>query len=182
MSLRERLPQRARTTDTWPLRIDDPSEALAALESVETAWRLALVAYGPDAPEVASAVTQLEQARQAVAACYEPIPLEALAPPDFEALAAKHPTDEVDRDGKPKAWDDDFPRELFLACVRSDLQPEEWLQVLGEKPSDSGEDTGAPSWPVLTEGEKNDLFNTVIRLNLRVPDPRLPKGWMPTSS
>lgn len=179
MSLRERIQQRARPTDTWPLRIQDPAAALAHLESVDTAWRLALVAYGQDSAEVAAAAAQLEEARARVAACYEMVQLEAVSPPDFEALAAQHATDELDRNGERKAWDDAFPQALFLACVRADLEPDEWLQLLGDKPVELD---GPLADAVFTEGEKIQLLNTVVHLNMRVPDARLPKGWTPTPS
>ncbi len=168
MSLRERIAQRARAKTSWPLRIDDTTEAQAALEAIEHEARILIGTYEADSPEIAALKVRLEEARVAVDACYEQVELEALTPVDFEALAAEHPANgEVGPDGEPKAWADTFGPALLLECVRGDLERAEWEKLLAEE---------------LTEGEKISLINAAIILNMRSPNPGLPKGWRSTPS
>ncbi|WP_433415024.1 hypothetical protein ACQP1V_36240 [Microtetraspora malaysiensis] len=157
MSLRERLQQRARPSAVWPLRIDDPTEAREALERAEHELRVAVIAHTERAPEIAEAEARVAAARAALAACYEPIELVALAPPEFEALAKEHPPTKDD-----EAWAESFPRALFLACVRSELTRDEWAVVLDSQ---------------LSQGEKTEALNMALQANLRVPDAGLPKDW-----
>ncbi|MER5622506.1 hypothetical protein ABT061_15825 [Streptosporangium sp. NPDC002544] len=161
MSLRERLQQRARPTATWPLRIDDPAAAKQELEQAETEERIASVGLA-EGVEQEAARARVAAARAALAACFEPITLEALPPPEFEALAAEYPPGPDD-----DAWNKDFPPALFLACVRSELDREEWVSIFASQ---------------LSQGEKIAACNAAIQVNLRTPDAGLPKDWMPTPS
>lgn len=160
MSLRERLQQRARPRVVWPLRIEDSSRVMGlqdAVEQAEQELRIATVAFSDGSAELAAARARVEAARAALVPCYEPVELVALAPPEFEKLAAEHPPGSGE-----EAWAKTFPRALFLACAPTELSTEEWEAVL------DGE---------LTQGEKIELLNTCLALNMRVPDPALPKGW-----
>ncbi|MCW2767777.1 MAG: hypothetical protein JWO11_3736 [Nocardioides sp.] len=166
MSLRDRLLNRPRPFDTYPLRVDDDTEAR---KGVEQAWTLLrLLQYQGEAADesaVRSAKQDLEQAESVLAACYEPVTLRAMRPGDFETLIGRHKPREGTKD---QAWNlDTFPRACLMECVESDLTPQEWDQVWAD---------------VLNHGEQGELCNAAIRVNVRAPDSTLPKGWTQTQS
>lgn len=156
-SLRERIQQRARPRAVWPLRIDDPAEARQELERAEDEARIVSIGLAEGADREA-AQARAEAARAALAACFEPITLEALPPAEFEALAAEYPPGPDD-----EAWNKGFPPALFLACVQSELDREEWMAIFASQ---------------LSQGEKIAACNAAIQVNLRSPDTGLPKDWM----
>lgn len=163
MSLRERLKQRARPTVVWPLRIasiEDVEAARGELERAEDERRITVVTSEPGAPELAEVEQRVKAAREVVAACFEPVELVALAPPEYEALLAEHPGTKDD-----EVWGPGFARALFLACVQGDLNAEEWAEFLDTQ---------------LSQRERVDAYNLALAVNLRVPDPGLPKGWIST--
>ena len=149
------------------MQIDDPAPARAALERAESDLRVARIGRDEGDPELEAARERVSEAEALLAACFEPIELQALAPPEVEALLAEHPGTKRGTDGQMEAWGEGFPRALFLACVQGDMGREEWVLFLDRQ---------------LSEGEQSDLFNFGLTLNLRVPDPDLPKGWARTLS
>lgn len=164
MSLRERLLNRPRPSDTYPLRVDDDTEARKELEQARTLLRL-LQYQGEEANEsaVQAAKADLAKAESEVAACYEHIVLRAMRPGDFETLIGQHKPREGTKD---QTWNlDTFPRACLMECVESDLTEAEWEQVWAE---------------VLNLGEQGELCNAAIRVNVRAPDSTLPKGWTQT--
>jgi hypothetical protein len=159
MSLRDRVKQRARPSVVWPLRIDPLEVVERAQAEVVAAEDEVLVADGT--PELGAAKERVKAARQAFAACFEPITLTALTPPEYEALLAEHP-------GKDGAnWGKDFPRALFLACVQGELDRDEWAVFLDSE---------------ISAGERAQAFNTALAINIRMPDFDLPKDWTSTRS
>lgn len=161
MSLRERLLGRPRPMATYPLRIDDDTEARKSVEQARTLLRI-LQMQGETAEETAvrKATKDLAKAEAALAACYEKVTLRAMPPEDFEALIGEHKPREGSED---QVWNlDTFPRACLLACVDSDLTEAEWQQVMKE---------------VLSQAELGELANAAIRVNVRVPDSTLPKDW-----
>ncbi|MFC3986786.1 hypothetical protein [Streptosporangium jomthongense] len=166
MSLRERLLARPRPFDTYSLRIDDDTEPRKALEAARTTLRvLQFQGEAADESAVRAAKAALAEAEASLAACYEPVVLRAMRPDDFEALIGKHKPREGTED---RTWNlDTFPEACFRECVESDLTPAEWDQVWAE---------------VLSAGERGELCTAAIRVNVRVPDTTLPKGWTQTQA
>ncbi len=166
MTLRERLKQRSRPSTVWPLRIADMDlveAARAALGQAEDRERITTVARedGMASDALAGEVAHAGRAaRQALADCYEPVKLVALAPPEYEALLTEHRATDEDQ-----AWGPGFPRALFLACVQGELDREEWIHFLDSQ---------------LSQGERVEAYNLALAVNLRVPDPGLPKDWTST--
>lgn len=158
MSLRERLIGRARPSTVCRLKVDDTAAAQAAVDEATDQHRLAqlLVADGKKA-DVAAAKRKLDKAQAAYDACFEPVTVRALAPPDYEALVADHPADK-DSDN---AYAEDFPRALFLACVEGEMDTAEWEKFLDESAS---------------EGERTALYLAALQVNNRPPDESVPKG------
>lgn len=164
MSLRERLLQRPRPSDVYPLRIDDDTAARAGLERAQALLRL-LQFQGEAAEEsaVRAAETAVAAAEQRLAACYEQVVLRAMRPDDFDALITLHPPREGTGD---RVWNlETFPRACLMECVESDLTPAEWDQVWKD---------------VLSHAERIELCNAAIAVNARPPDSALPKGWTRT--
>jgi hypothetical protein len=161
MSLRERLLNRPRPSGSCPVRVDDDTEARKEVEQARMLLSIAeLQGEAADQAAVRKARARLKKAEQALKACYEFVTVRALPPDDFEALVDAH---------KPRAETDDrlwngatFPKACLLACVESDLTGEDWEHV----------------WTtVLSNAERVELSNAAIRVNVRVPDSSLPKGW-----
>lgn len=166
MSLRDRLLNRPRPHTVYPLRVEDDTEARKTLEQARAHLRL-LHAMGKGAEESAvdAAKQDVVTAEAAMAACYENVVLRALPPDEFEALVSEHKPREGTED---RAWNlDTFPRACLMACVESDLTEHEWGLVWAN---------------VLSLGERGDLGNAAIRVNVRVPDSTLPKDWTQTQS
>ncbi|TQS29127.1 hypothetical protein [Microbispora sp. KK1-11] len=165
MSLRDRLKQRSRPSTVWPLRIADLPVVEAArgeLARAEDEQRITAISAEPGSAELAAADARLAAARQALAECFEPVELVALDAPGYEALLKEHPAVADDQ-----AWGPGFPRALFLACVQGELERDEWVLCLDTQ---------------LSHGERVEAYNLALAINLRVPDPGLPKGWTSTPS
>lgn len=156
---RDRLLSRSRPTTIHHLRVEDDTDARAAVEAAQEALGVARMRMDARATEaVTEAENTLEKARADLAACYEPVVIRAMEPRRFEDLVAQHPA----RDGKDERWNvETFPRALFLASVVGELSREEWEQVLDEQ---------------CSEGEQNGLFLDAQLVNARMPDGRVPKG------
>jgi chemotaxis regulatin CheY-phosphate phosphatase CheZ len=120
---------------TATMRIDD-----AAVEAIEAAQ------------------ATLDQAQAALAACYEPIVIQALPPDEFEALVAEHPKRE-DKDESFNA--DTLLPVLFLRCVQGDLTAEQWTKEV---------------IPQLSNGERRALESRSLDVNGRFSDGLIPKG------
>ncbi|MFI6883363.1 hypothetical protein [Streptosporangium canum] len=166
MSLRERLLGRPRPFDTYPLRIDDDTEVRKELERARILLRI-LQAQGETADEsaVRAAAADLAAAEAQMAACYEQVILRAMPPDDFEALISAHKPREGSED---RVWNlETFPKACLMECVESDLTAAEWEQVWTE---------------VLSHGERGELCNAAIKVNVRSPDSTLPKGWTQTQA
>ena len=144
MSLRERLRERSRPTTTFPLRIDDDTQARRELAEA--------VAGGEDTAE----------AQAKVDACYETLHITALAPDDMEALIAAHPPTEEQRKRDAQWNSATFVPALFTACIQSDVTEEDWAEYTVKGP--------------MTVGEVSALFDTVMAVNYRTPDPNMGKG------
>ncbi|MEO3875525.1 hypothetical protein ABGB18_42660 [Nonomuraea sp. B12E4] len=160
-SLRERLLNRPRPSGTCPVRIDDDTEARKEAGQASILLNL-LDAQGESADQAAvrKAKARLKKAEAALKACYEFVTLRALPPDDFEALVDAHkPRPGTD----DQQWDNEtFPKAVFVACVESDLSADDWEHI----------------WTsVLSNAERIELSNAAIRVNIRVPDSSLPKGW-----
>lgn len=161
MSLRERLLNRPRPSGTCPVRVEDDADARKEVEQARAVLHLLEIqGDAADQAAVRKAQTRLKKTEQALKACYEFVALRALPADDFEALVGAH---------KPRPDTDDrlwngatFPKACFLACVESDLTSKDWEHV----------------WTtVLSNAERVELSNAAIRVNVRVPDSSLPKGW-----
>lgn len=164
MSLRERLLNRPRPSDAYPIRIDDDTQAREALEETQSVLRLLLIqGDAADADTLTRAHTAVAEAEGELKACYEPVLLRALRPEDWEALIALHPPRAESTDDIWNAAT--FPKACLLACIESDLTETELGQLWTE---------------VLSKAEQVRLCNAAIRVNVRVPDATLPKGWTQT--
>lgn len=124
MSLRERLRDRQRPVETYMLRVDDPADAQQAYNRAVDELRIEQLSANDEesSPAVKRAKAKVEKARKAIEACFEPVRVRALPPSDYEALMAAHKPPE----GSDEPFDDDFPHELFLACVEGDMTREDW--------------------------------------------------------
>ena len=165
MSLRERLLKRPRPSDSYPLRIDDDTEARKKLEQARTLLRLLqFQGAASDESALAQAKADLAAAEVEMAACYEPVVLRAMRPGAFEKLIGKHkPRPDTD----DRTWNlDTFPQACLDECLESDLTETEWDEIWTE---------------VLSSAERVELCNAAIRVNVRVPDSTLPKGWTQTA-
>lgn len=161
MSLRERLLNRPRPSGTCPVRLDDDADARREVEQAGILLNL-LEMQGDAADQAAlrKARTRLKKAEEAVRACYGQVTLRALAADDWEALVSAHKPRPGTED---RLWNiDTFPKAAFFACVESDLSEQDWQHVWGT---------------VLSAAEQIELSNAAIRVNVRVPDSSLPKGW-----
>jgi hypothetical protein len=162
---RERLLGRKRRTLIYQLAVDEDADAVAELIEAKDALDTAQIA-AEDLPAdradqlIGEAEARLQRAREAVAACYEPVPLTAMLPTEFEALAAK--PEHVARDGREERWNEDtFPRAVFFECLSpdDDLSAEEWATLI---------DTS------LASGERKHLFAVAVGLNSRMPSGSIP--------
>ena len=158
MGLRERLVGRPRLASVCRLKVDDTDAAERAVDVALEQHRLAqmLVADGKSA-DVAGTKRKLDKAQAALDACFEPVTIRAMAPPDYEALLAEHPAPK-DSDN---AFAETLPRALFLACVEGDMGQAEWEAFLDESAS---------------QGEREALYLTALQVNTRPPDESIPKG------
>lgn len=161
MSQRERLLNRPRPSGTYPLRVDDDTEAREEVEQARTVLNtLEIHGDAADQAAVRKAKEALKKAKAKLKDCYEFVTLRALPADDFEALVSAHkPRPETD----DRLWNNEtFPKACLLACAQSDLSEEDWELI----------------WTtVLSNAERIELSNAAIRVNVRVPDASLPKGW-----
>ena len=119
--------------------------------------------------ELAAALTTDDQERVAVAratldACYETLLLTAMAAEDWDDLLTAHPPTGSQRERGGWCNPITLLPPALVACVRdSDVEEQDWRQYLA---------TGGPIGP----GEALALFDDLVRLHERSPDPAVPKG------
>ena len=155
MGLRERMASKALPCLPYRVRIDDTT---AAEQAVRDAQGELLLALGTDREK--DARLAVEAAGALLAACFETITLTAMDPDAFEELVAEHPP----REGHPddEAWNvDTLPRATFLACAPDFYTPEEWVAWLTK----------------CNSGERTDLYNAAVAINVRTVSATLPKDW-----
>lgn len=157
---RDRFLGRKLPSAPYSLALEDDTDAVTELEAAKESLETAQFREDDRAEAaVAEAEVRLEQARAAVAACYDTVTLTAMLPKEFEALVAAHPP----RDGKKEKWNaTTFPRACFLKCIDDDvLTPEEWGTFVDEN---------------LAAGEGEALMLTAVGLNARWPSGAVPNG------
>ncbi|GLY81835.1 hypothetical protein [Actinoallomurus iriomotensis] len=156
---RKRLLGRQRPSLPYQLKIEDDTAAVAELAAAKDAVDTARFRDDDRAEQaVVEAEARLETAREAVAACYETIPLTAMEPKAFEALAAQ--PEHAPREGKDERWNaTTFPRAVFLECAPDDLSREEWETFVDER---------------LAQGEREALFLAAVGINARWPSGSIP--------
>jgi hypothetical protein len=165
-SLRQRLATRERPSLPFRLLVDDPSEAVAALEQAQAIRRQVVIRDEPDLLELEQADAAVQAAQEAVDGCYVTVVLRALRPADYEALQAAHPpTAEQAMKDPPEIWNPDtFRPALLAACAAGDMTEADWANFLEEHTS---------------QGERQGLYVAALAVNERVraADPLvLPKG------
>lgn len=161
-SLRDALAAKRRQHATYPIPVASAAETEAAAGGLAVAERVKrAAAVGDDADRQATADAGYEQARAAFEACYHVLELEALSPDEYEALKAAHPP--VDRDGDEDVDVATFRPALIAACsVGSDLTEQEWAAELS-----------SDRW---SQGERSQLYLTVLAINVQMPGGMAPKG------
>lgn len=155
--LRERLARKARRRTTISVALSDAAEVVARANKVERDQLMALARNDSEAASQLEA--DLAELRTELAGHYADVEFIACTPGDFEALQ----TDFTGSDGgvDPGKLTANLPA-LITACVaEEDLRDEEfWREQL-----DSG------SW---SYGERVNLANRLISLNVAAPDERIP--------
>jgi hypothetical protein len=165
-SLRQRLATRERPSLPFRLLVDDPNEAIAALEQAQAARRQIVIRDEPDLLELEQADAAVQAAQEAVDGCYVTVVLRALRPGVYEALQAAHPpTLEQATKDPPEIWNPETFRPALLAmCVESDMSEQDWAEFLDGH---------------VSQGERQGLYVAALAVNERVraADPLvLPKG------
>lgn len=157
---RDRLRGRGRPSAAYLLPVGNIAAAAREVRLAGQAWSVSQLRTDEGAAEAVAAARQaLDQAEEALQACYEEVRLTALAPEDYEALIAKHEPREGTDD---ELWDTTtFPKACFLACAPGDMSAPEWEDFL----------TSNVSWV-----ERDDLLNLAIAVNVRQVNPAIPKG------
>lgn len=188
VSQRERLLGRQRPTVRYPLLVDaDGAEhAQQALLQAQARARQVRLSGG----DATDADRQVDEAQQALAACYETIVLRALplsGDVTVETLIAAHPPTakqmeqaKAERDlarqrGEPipdwPSWNPDtYKPALLAATAEGDMSADDWREFLAGN---------------VSEGEDRGLWRACLAVNSteRAADPLvLPKGWMTTTS
>lgn len=164
-SLRERLTARERPSLPVRLLVDDPTEAIAALQHAQAMQRQVVVRdEHADPDELQRVDAAVQAAQEAVEACYVTVTVKALRPDDYEALQAAHPpTLEQVADGQvcnPAT----FRPALLAACADGDMTEDDWVAFLAER---------------VSAAERQGLYVAALAVNdrVRAADPLvLPKG------
>lgn len=159
MSLRDRLTGKQRRRVVVPVQITDPSEDRHILHGAMVALAQA---EGRDTPEPAEiqalteAVTAAEARLRAHTADVELLALGSVRWGEIEA-------EYVTPDGDTLDWKRALPEILAESCTDTDVQDADWW---AERLAD-------PAW---SEGDVEALRLAVLHLNVRAPDPVVPKG------
>lgn len=157
----ERLLRRKLPTVVHHLRAAEPAEEQAARTAVaEARERLQRTLFRVDddaAAAIAEVEGALEAARSVLAACYEPVTIQALPPEEFEEVAADHPA----RPDEDEAFNlDTLCPELFYLGVQGKLTREQWENEIV---------------PQLGRGEWMGLQSAAMNINGRLSDGSIPK-------
>lgn len=170
---RERLRARPLPSIVYPLLVDDPAQARAALEQEQQLLRQVILKHGADddIEDYREHKAKVEAAQAALDDCYELIALTALRPAAYEQLAAQHPPTAAQQAKDDKAWVnvDTFRPALLQACADSDMTAADWAAFLEEN---------------VSTGERQGLYVAALGINERdrFADPLVPKGWTATPS
>lgn len=163
MSLKERLAGRGRPTKKFWLLIDADGAEEIARKLADARTRFQTLLLVGDAQRIDAAQAVIAALEDAAKACYEPIVCTAMVPDDFELLVDAHPPRP---DTDDELWDTTtLPKACFLECAPDDMTRKEWEEFCAAS---------------LSDIERKVLYNTAVAANARMPDPSLPKGWMPT--
>lgn len=163
-SLRERLAAKQRGTARYRLAVEDPWPAERRLTDAENTLAAARMLH-PDEPgheKVLAAEQAVGEAKAERDGCYEWITLRAMPAGDFEALIGLHPPTPEQKEKNPDAqWNEaTLAAPLLAACIEGDMTESDWKEFLAK----------------TSEGEHSSLLLSAIGVNLRIPDPNLPKG------
>lgn len=141
-----RLAGAKRRTATHQLRVEDDAapreELVAALDSGDE--------------------QRITAAREALAACYEPLKLTAMPAEDWDDLVTAHPPPDKLKD---RAWCDVgtfLPAALAVCAVTEDITEADWVDHVKH---------GA-----MNPGEQHALLDDLVALHDRSPSPEIPKG------
>lgn len=160
--IRDKLRSKQRRSVTVALAVADTGEAETALARAHADHRLASLGHGSDGheEEVTRAREAVAAAQRAEADCYEHVTVTALPADEFEALVDAHPTRDGDAGGVP--WHTaTFRPALLAACVDADMTEQDWAAYFAESGS---------------VGDQVGLYNAVLEVNTRTPEPSIPKG------
>lgn len=156
MNLREQLESKQRRRLVVPVQITDPAAEERAMQAAVHALRLAEARDPRQAGEVEACTAAVNEASAAVLDHYAQVELQSLPAPEWEAAMAQWTSEDgVD-------WDNALAPVLALSCVDESVQDEAfWSELLA-----------TPSW---TEGDRDQLKRALMILNVRAPDPLVPK-------
>lgn len=155
--------------------VADTTEAVEAANRAQREWFMREGAHGSGDEEANRLEQVWIQAKAAVADCYTDVEFEACHPRKFEELQ----TDFTAADGgiDPAKLDAHLPALIVACVVEDDLRDEEfWLEQLVGEETEELDEHGEPkrtggSWAY---GEKINLANRLLNLNLSAPDERIP--------
>lgn len=160
-TLREQLAAKARRRIVFHVEMTDPGEDRRLVEQAEQKVMLN-AAVGKDGPEREKFEADLKAAQQKLAEHYLQISFQAATPADYEALSAAHFKGKTDDDIDTAVV---LPALAAICAVDEELQDEVWwLETL------------SPATSTWSAGERSDLYNRLVELNLASPDVRIPKG------
>ncbi len=156
-----RLLKRKLPTVVHHLRAVEPEverAARAAAQKARDARDDAEMSLDDDqADQVAAAQAVLDEANAALAACYEPVTIQALPPEEYEDLVGAHPAKDKDEPFDVEA----VSPELFYRGVQGDLMREEWVGILTSQ---------------VSQAERLGLFGDALTVNARAVSGDIPKG------
>lgn len=154
-----RLRERGLPSTTHPIQAVSSIQVQAARSALDEALRRR------DSSSVLDEVLEqtVADARMALDACYEDVPVRAIPPVQYEALLGLHPPTEAQAEDGFRWNPDSFVPALLALCVDMGLDEAEWTEMCTVGP--------------LALGESAELFETAIRINGRAPDLRTGKGF-----
>lgn len=157
----------------YPMLVNDPAPAQAALQSTVARARQIMLRHDPDTEEYRQAEADIGQATAAVEACYVRIRLTALEPEAYEALVDEHPPT-PEQVAVQEPWNiGTFRPALLAACATvggARKTPAAWAKFLAGH---------------VSTGERQGLWTAVLGVNASaraVDSFALPKGSTQTLS
>lgn len=160
-----RLKSRKLPVAVYHLRAVDPDEEMAARDGVTSAEERHTAALmrsdeGAEAA-IAKAQAEVDQAKAALADCYQEVRIQAQEPEEFERLLGL-PEHKPRKGTEDTLWNNDtFGKTMFLVGVQGELTAEEWETEV---------------FPQLSQAEKAGLFIKALNINARWVDGSVPKG------